>query len=685
MSTKSDYLILPEDIDLSSNYLGSKTLNLKKCLDWGFAVPKFVAIPATLSKELLSNRMLRDDIALAVTRLLPAKSYAVRSSALAEDSQQQSLAGQFLTKTAVTADALAESIYTVLEHANHYLNGQVEKCSLLIQVYVVPTVFGVTFTRNPNGQREMIIEYANTIGDNLVAGKISPNTFSLIWNDAVAIKSVPQPLQASVITSCQRLEERQRFPQDVEWCISDNQFYVLQTRPVTTISQQQYKQILYLENILPKSQPYYFAKTEISEIAPRPSPFTLALLQKIYSTTGPVHKVYADNNIHYVDTGALTIIGNELFIDQEKEIQGLFPAYSYFANKHFLPRLRKFSKLPRTFRNIILSNRITTDHSEKHFQAIKAKIETPLQITSLKQSLELFLLDYELIFTINWLAGLALKKINWLLRHDTMAYAGMMTAKSLFVDLHKYHVSLPDHLKGNSLEISDDTNFTAHERVDVQINQAVEAWWSHQSAIRKTMLLPNIQAVIIYDRLREYGRWLTVKHISLLRIELLQIAKRNQFRDYTNIYFSNFDSWLNNPVNEAETIARREKYEQNNLLALPNKLTSSVIVEHHKMIGVSGGKVSGILVDAAGITNERYRNKNIILYTESLTPNLTQYFTNIVGIVSHYGGLLSHLAIVAREQHLPVVVGYPLKDGVVKIGDQITINGVTGEISVMIS
>jgi pyruvate,water dikinase len=59
---------------------------------------------------------------------------------------------------------------------------------------------------------------------------------------------------------------------------------------------------------------------------------------------------------------------------------------------------------------------------------------------------------------------------------------------------------------------------------------------------------------------------------------------------------------------------------------------------------------------------------------------LVKHFKHIEGIVSEYGGLLSHLAILAREQEKPVVVTFFPKRENIQVGDKIKIDGSNGNI-----
>ena len=53
-----------------------------------------------------------------------------------------------------------------------------------------------------------------------------------------------------IVEKFKDIENKHEFPQDIEWCIKDNQFYLLQTRPITTITHKQYEQVNFLEKKL---------------------------------------------------------------------------------------------------------------------------------------------------------------------------------------------------------------------------------------------------------------------------------------------------------------------------------------------------------------------------------------------------------------------------------------------------
>ena len=112
---------------------------------FGFHVPKFIAIPSHISINLYSEIKSKKEVAQETIRILQCKRYAVRSSALIEDSENKSFAGQFTTKLNLSSNALAGGIDEVLRQANDFLHGELDKFSIIIQEYIAPDISGVTF------------------------------------------------------------------------------------------------------------------------------------------------------------------------------------------------------------------------------------------------------------------------------------------------------------------------------------------------------------------------------------------------------------------------------------------------------------------------------------------------------------------------------------------------------------
>ncbi|MCW8380215.1 PEP/pyruvate-binding domain-containing protein [Streptomyces justiciae] len=91
--------------------------------------------------------------------------------------------------------------------------------------------------------------------------------------------------------------------------------------------------------------------------------------------------------------------------------------------------------------------------------------------------------------------------------------------------------------------------------------------------------------------------------------------------------------------------------------------------------GVSGGRAVGTVWDGTGA-----RPADAVLVVRTLDPALAPLLPGLTGLVAQTGSPLSHLAVLAREFGLPVVVG--AADAVRRFppGSRLTVDGTTGDV-----
>ncbi|MDP2642968.1 MAG: PEP/pyruvate-binding domain-containing protein [Candidatus Peregrinibacteria bacterium] len=651
--------------------IGAKTLKLSDLISLGLNVPKFKAIDV---KELKENIEDFEPLAKKIHEELNCEKYAVRSSALIEDSQKESFAGQFKTKINVEEQNLASAIAEITDHARKFLGGSIEKFSVLIQEYIEPDIAGVTFTRNPVGGRELIIEYHKGRGEDLVSGNIKPEKLKLYWTDNPTESTLPSLNKAFL--DFKSIELFYKFPQDVEWCIKDEKWYFLQTRPITTISETEYKQSLYLDASLPEED-FYYEKTEISEIAPRPTQITKDILEKVYEENGPIQLAYKKFNINYSSINVLKIIGNELFVDREEELKTLMPSYSYLKSSDLRPKLSGLTGIFKTIKNLFFIYRINIDDYNKIFQELKNAIENEQKINTVQEFLKVFEKDYQIVFEINLFAGISMKNIENLTKNDIALSLLLSQGGQLFQGDESFKLNIDSkNLLGNTIEISDESNFVRNIQGENK-NDEMKEWWGKLSEIKKTMLKKKIQQVVVYNKLREMSRWLVVKRINQLREILFELAGKNNFKNKKEIYFAKLEEIVSGKISQNVCEERKLEYEKYTYFNMPKILTNKQITQKQETQGVSPGKAEGILIEEDQLKDEKYKNKDKILFTRVLSPELVKHFDEIKGIVSEQGGFLSHLSIIARERGLPVVTGVTKET--LKIGTKIKIDGNTGD------
>lgn len=209
---------------------------------------------------------------------------AVRSSATAEDLPTASFAGQQSTYLNIkgtnnVVEAVKECWASLFEPRAIYYRVENKfdhmKVGLaaVVQMMVQSERSGVMFTVDPISQdpNTITIEAGYGLGETVVSGQITPDTYRVSksdmkivdksiskqeWmlmkvddhNERVEIKEEAQSKQKlldSVITDLARIgkkiEEHYNFPQDIEWATSDGNLYIVQSRPITTLSKKEEK------------------------------------------------------------------------------------------------------------------------------------------------------------------------------------------------------------------------------------------------------------------------------------------------------------------------------------------------------------------------------------------------------------------------------------------------------------
>ncbi len=205
--------------------------------------------------------------------------YAVRSSATAEDLPFASFAGQqdtYLNIRGETSllDAVRDcwaSLFTdraIPYRIQNNIDHDKVQMSVVIQEMVFPEVSGILFTADPvSGHRGIVsIDASYGLGEALVAGLVSPDIYKFeksmgqivsktVAENKLAImplegggttkvaitgaESTRQVLDDAQIKSLAELgiaiEKHYGHPQDIEWCLEKGQFYIVQSRAITSL------------------------------------------------------------------------------------------------------------------------------------------------------------------------------------------------------------------------------------------------------------------------------------------------------------------------------------------------------------------------------------------------------------------------------------------------------------------
>ncbi|MCQ9129598.1 rifamycin-inactivating phosphotransferase [Streptomyces hilarionis] len=238
----------------------------------------------TLSAQLrrtIEETAVPGDIAAEITGALARfgeqAAYAVRSSATAEDLPTASFAGQQDTYLNVMGPAAVlqhvrrcwASLFTERAVTYRQRNGidhRAVHMAVVVQRMVVPEASGILFTADPvSGNRKVAtVDAGFGLGEALVSGLVNPDVYKVrdgeIVDRAIAVKQravralpgggtrdvavdaarqqEPALTDAQVVRLVRlgrRIEEHFGRPQDIEWCLVDDGFRIVQSRPVTTL------------------------------------------------------------------------------------------------------------------------------------------------------------------------------------------------------------------------------------------------------------------------------------------------------------------------------------------------------------------------------------------------------------------------------------------------------------------
>ncbi len=232
-------------------------------------------------QQLILNAKMPEEIAAEVQKnfeQLGSAYVAVRSSATAEDSASAAWAGQLDSYLNTTANTLLQnvqrcwaSLFTpraIFYRFEKDLHTTKISVAVVVQKMVESEVSGIAFSVHPitEDKNQLIIEAGYGLGEAIVSGRITPDSYVVEKEPRRVIdtnantqkrglyraasggnewRDIAEPqASAQVLTSEQvlelaelviRIEKHYGFPCDIEWAFEGSKFYIVQSRPITTL------------------------------------------------------------------------------------------------------------------------------------------------------------------------------------------------------------------------------------------------------------------------------------------------------------------------------------------------------------------------------------------------------------------------------------------------------------------
>jgi rifampicin phosphotransferase len=231
-----------------------------------------------------------------------------------------------------------------------------------VQAMVDAEVSGVMFTVNPNAPDELVIESNWGLGESVVSGEVTPDHFIVsresggVLRETVAMKrkmitregATDVPIGQQQIPSLQRgqvaelaqlgrrIEDFYGAPQDIEWAFADGKFYLLQARPITTLTdtaQLEGLRLAEIERLTEKADEggTVWSRFNLSEVLPAPLPMTWGVIKDFMSGTGGFGLTYRELGFlpspRVDEEGVLELICGRIYYNLSREAELYFHGF----------------------------------------------------------------------------------------------------------------------------------------------------------------------------------------------------------------------------------------------------------------------------------------------------------------------------------------------------------------------
>lgn len=511
---------------------------------------------------------------------------------------------------------------------------------MIVQEMLSPDYAGVLFTRDPvSGEEKFVTEYVEGLAENLVGGEVTPQRIE--WQPG---ESPAAPFDIKTLTDlAEQAEKVFGCPQDVEWAQADSKMWLIQARPITTTATKRQNfdlgepeelfywgpsraTVRYMSDFMAAFERFFLACAASNELPNPPKTFGLFRGGKV---------VFLINAASYSN---FTLGIFDEFFKQDRLERDLA---AWRKATEELTRLtgKKFDEK-------IVDAWLMTEFAEFALygaeKAIAAQLARFDERTKLKirgafstpdKPTFLNLLDEELAKSRN-VAKMA-KKYPWI--RD--GYGGP----------------------------NDEAEWYFAERLKaIDENGLIE--FKDQSAERKRLAAENDLSE------KEIAMLNLARHLAEFmdeRKEWMMKTRRSIERPLIKIesgWF--FDGRKITSVGQDDVEAIWERY-------IDFRSASSAV---SGMVANTGGRhfISGEVAVLHAHTDPMADDK--ILVVPSTSPGWVPLMRRARALVTDHGGVMSHAAIVAREFGLPCIVGTKNGTKVLRDGDKIVLNLVTGEI-----
>lgn len=691
---------------------GNKSHRLSVLLNSDFLVPNGVVIEHTIHENYATwTSQERIKFFDQLWRMVDKKPCVVRSSGSDEDGEGQSFAGVFDSVLDIDRTTIQAGFETVLKsfqskRAGSYQNqsGFTHRGNILVQQMIDAEYSGVLFTQDPMAPGQMLVEMAKGTADDLVSGRVTPLSlrFGRFTHKKCDDTDTPIDL-AELIQIGQQVESLFGKPQDIEWAYLKGRFYLVQSRDITTLNlgskveqarQSQWCGFFDRFGDGPKDG-LILKQDEMSEVLPRPTPLSFSIMSSLWAPGGSVELACRELGLKYPMpeniNGHMYQLFGKVYSDVAlKSEVALFFSKSMdkslntqchdveqkFKNDLLPPLVKKLAYWNATdLKKLTFTQKIefigtVSDYFRQEVYVVAEKINILASILGHKAALEC--------------ADIGLDALQITSAPATYSPNNIISLASNLPENKRkeYLLSAMGHRAIFDYELS-----------TPRYNEAPEMLWKLSQIYVKPLnfikkdsiqappnLSETMQLSMQFQGLKEQAKHEALRVYEILRTALLEID--NEFGNEGLIFYLQLDEVLNcteKQVPHLKNIATN-RLDKSKLIKqyapekatlslhdceLLSNLSQNIKSKDGEMQGsfVSGGQdVCGSIFIASeqqelGLEELSNFNSGDILVCKMVNPAWLPYVLQSTAVVSEVGGWLSHMAIVAREHNIPMIVG----------------------------
>jgi rhodanese-related sulfurtransferase/membrane protein insertase Oxa1/YidC/SpoIIIJ/phosphohistidine swiveling domain-containing protein len=650
-------------------------------------------------------------------RRLDSHRLAVRSSASGEDNANNSFAGVFESVLEVDRDGLEAAIgkvqasFEAARVKSYAATGGAG--SVLLQRMIAAEYAGVLFTRDPSAGGLVMVEMVKGTAENLVSGTMRPWTFRCgritgkQFGDGVA----PIDL-APLLALGRRAEELFGCPQDIEWTYAAGRYHLVQSRDITRLLADESDETAVkadLARVLDLAKgaapdEAVFAKNELSEMLPRPTPLSLSLMEALWASGGSVDRAARNLGFSYRvaenSTYLVTILGR-LYVDKREEKSRSFSIGPIASRK----LMRGADRIEREFREEFLPhflvdirlaemadfNRLSTPDLVEEIVRLRDRFayQTHVEVDAINIAANFYLDRARRELSA---AGLDPSSFLGHIPETFESHAIAEAAAAPAESRHWFLIRSVGHRAAFDYEL-------AEPRYSENLDLLTSLVETRGSAARPpavdnadlTKRLTNLVGIARrFQALKEDAKHHSLRELTALRQALLALDRQLGLGGL--VFYLTFDELAMVSGREAEALRTTALHRRDEAERLHKAASLRSILTPFELEAISAGSdagtrtVSGIIrgtrvsgsnvveARACVISEAEVENSGVlanfqdgyIIVAPMVNPSWLPYFSRAGGFVSEVGGWLSHTAILAREHDVPMIVG---ADGLSSIRD----------------